>query len=360
MFQKRDGDLKVTAFREDQSVSTAFTDSNILRNSIKNFRKTSLLKCYNDYKLYWGYNPGSKKYDKSIGITNIDQSAFPDYLTSTDGVATEITSPNLVNITFYGNGSGKIVFDADVSGTLSVGDYITYYIQYGDSGIDSADHAYFAYVYSVDTTDVLYRDALIYQTGAISGDAPYATVYKEPSGTPLWMTYVEGLHSYGSAKQFWDICHYAYTKTKVIKSAPDNLMKCNWFYDYAAYNNLETSVVSSLSAPYMYLQNMVEWTTLPKNQVNIDVPVTTTNIALELLDYISFTDPVLTNNVTLYGWITKISIDMNNSKINLELTLASTYAAGIPGVSNGVIIETGDAPDTVTESGSQPDTFTES
>jgi len=360
MFQKRDGDLKVTAFRENQSVSTAFTDSNILRNSIKNFRKTSLLKCYNDYKLYWGYNPGSKKYDKSIGITNIDQSAFPDYLTSTDGVATEITSPNLVNITFYGNGSGKIVFDADVSGTLAIGDYITYYIQYGDSGIDSADHAYFAYVYSVDTTDVLYRDALIYQTGAISGDAPYATVYKEPSGTPLWMTYVEGLHSYGSAKQFWDDCHFAYTKTKVIKSAPDNLMKCKWFYDYAAYNNLETSVVSSLSAPYMYLQNMVEWTTLPKNQVNISVPVTTTNITLELLDYISFTDPILTNNVTLYGWITKISIDMNNSKINLELTLASTYAAGIPGVSNGVIIETGDAPDTVTESGSQSNTITES
>ena len=360
MFQKRDGNLKITAFREDQSVSTAFTDANILRDSIKNFRKTSLLKCYNDYKLYWGYNPGSKKYDKSIGITNIDQSAFPDYLTSTDGAATEITSPNLVNVNYYGNGSGKITFDADVSGELAVGDYITYYIQYGDSGIDSADHTYFAYVYSVETTIVLYKDALIFQLGTIGGDAPYATVYKEPSGTPLWMTYVEGLHSYGSAKQLWDICHYAYTKTKVIKSAPDNIMKSMWFYDYAAYNNLDTSVISALSAPYMYLQNLVEWTTLPKNQVNISVPVTTTNITLELLDYISFTDPILTNNVTLYGWITKISIDMNNSKINLELTLASTYAAGIPGVANGVIIETGDAPDTVTESGSQPDTFTES
>jgi hypothetical protein len=361
MFQKRNGDLKATAFRENQISPTAFTDSNILRNSIKNFRKTSLMKCYNEYKLYWGYNPGSKKFDKSIGITNVDQSAFPDYLTATDGAATEITSPNLVSINFYGDGSGKIEFDADVSGILSAGDYVSYYVHYGDSGIESADHVYFAYITSVDTTDVLYTDPLIYSKSSISGEITYATVYKNAGGTPLWMTYVEGLHSYGSSKKLWEKCNYAYTKTKVVKSAPDNLMKSHWFIDHATYYNLGSSVVSTLSAPYMYLENLIEWSTLPKNQVNISIPVSSTNIQRDLLDYISFTDPILTDNTTLYGWITKISLDMNKSIIDLELTLASTYAANMPhtGDDGGVIIETGDASDTVTETGSQSDTITE-
>jgi len=360
MFQKRTGNLKVTAFRELQSIQASYTDANIIKDSIKNFKKTSLLNCYNEYKLYWGYNPGSKKFDQAVGITNVDQTVFPDYLTSTEGEAEEISSPNVTNIKFYGDGVGTITFDDDVSGTLSIGDYITYYVMYGDSGAPAAEHVYFAYVYDVDTTEIKYKDAIFNNHYVVTGDITFAVVLKEPSGTPLWMTYVEGLKSYGTSRKMWEVCHYAYTKTKIVRNAPDNIMKSYWFNDASAFHGFDSSVIPTFSAPILYLQNLIEWTTLPKNQVHISIPVTSTNITTELLDYISFTDPVYTNDVTLNGWVTKIAVDMNNSKIDLELTLVSTYAEGIEDITgDGLIIETGDAPETISESGSQSDTITE-
>lgn len=359
IFLKRNGELKVTAFRENQTVSQAFTSSNILKNSIKNFRKTSLLNCYNSFRLYFGYNPGSRKMERSIGITNIEQSSFPNYLDSNQGVSTEITSPNLVNILLYGDGSGKITFDADVSGILSIGDFITYYIWYGDSGIESSDHAYYAYVSSVETTIIKYQDALINTHSNAVQESTGATIYKNLSGTPLWMTFAEGFNSYGDGKKLWEACHYAYTKTKIAKNAPNNIMKSNWFIDSSIFYNSTSSVIPSNSAPFLYLQNLIEWTSLPKNQVNFSLPINSTFILLDLLDYVSFTDIIITNNVTVYGWITNIAIDLNNSKINIELTIKSTYADEMELILGNNIIETGSAPITITESGTQPDTITE-
>jgi hypothetical protein len=357
IFQKRNGILKFSAFLEDtDSVTQAFTQSNINRDSIKNFKKTSILNCYNEFKLFYGYNSASRKFDRALSITKSDESAFPAYLNDTEGAPTEITSPNLTNIEFNGDGTGTITFDADVSGVLSIDDYITYYLHLGDTGTVSANHIYYARVISVSTTVITYEEPLNQYMTTVTGNAQYATIYKHASGTPDWMTFFEGLNSYADAKNLWELCHHSYEKTQIVKNAPLNITKSFWFIDPNSFYDYEDNrpVCPTNSAPFLYLQNLVEWTSRQKRLVSFSLPINSTTIVSELLDYVSFTDPIYTNNQTLYGWITKISINIKRNEINYTLMLLPHDPLTVVN-----IIETGDAPDTITESGSQPDTITE-
>ena len=168
------------------------------------------------------------------------------------------------------------------------------------------------------------------------------------------MTYVEGLASYATGKYLWDICHASWSQTKVIKSTPENLSKAYWFFDPALFYNLSSKACPINSAPFMYLQKSVLWRTQQKRKTEFSIPMTSNFVQLELLDYVSFTDSIYTNSTTLYGWITKMAYNLNKDEIDIELTLLPYDPA-----ESGVIIETGDAPDTITESGSQTDTITE-
>ena len=110
-----------------------------------------------------------------------------------------------------------------------------------------------------------------------------------------------------------------YNKTGVVKTAELNV---DWFIDEETFNG--TDEINSFSSPILYLYNAVQWTTYQKEKVSISIPITSENLVLELLDYISYSDKINTNNVLRYGWITKINVDFNNFIMNIDLTLLPT------------------------------------
>ena len=96
MFQTRDNKIKLKAFNEDQyepdldypiddSVETFSDDVNILRDSLKVFKKTPLDQTYNEFFIQYGYNPASKEFDKEITITKSNEDQFPEFYEPSTG-----------------------------------------------------------------------------------------------------------------------------------------------------------------------------------------------------------------------------------------------------------------------------------
>jgi len=54
-----------------------FDEKTIIRDSIKNFRRTEPQDLYNDFKIYYAYNPGADRFDKCIYVTNAWEDEFP-------------------------------------------------------------------------------------------------------------------------------------------------------------------------------------------------------------------------------------------------------------------------------------------
>ena len=74
-----DGSLSfVDWLNSPTSTIVAFSETNILRDSISEWRMSSVDKAYNDFTISYDYDYASGEYAKTIRITNTDQAAFPD------------------------------------------------------------------------------------------------------------------------------------------------------------------------------------------------------------------------------------------------------------------------------------------
>jgi hypothetical protein len=84
--------------------------------------------------------------------------------------------------------------------------------------------------------------------------------------------------------------------------------------------------------------------------------MSSTNLTLELLDYIKFSDAIYTANTQRPGWINYVEVDTKNDQIVIEATLNPAELAF-----DAVIIERGIFlnVDTYTEGVNQTDTFSE-
>jgi len=188
----------------------------------------------------------------------------------------------------------------------------------------------------------------------------------EESSFPLstddnWKKYFGGLEndSYQEAKTLWDICHESYTRANAISSnIPSDISELyfyidvNTFSDEVAYNIYK----GTKSSTYLFLKNLVEWSSRQKDSVDYAIPINSTNIKSELLNPVIFNDSIYTNSIDRTGWVSKIEIDTKKDQILIKTTL-EPY--DIITVEDDLIVETGSADTTITESGSQPDTITE-
>lgn len=178
----------------------------------------------------------------------------------------------------------------------------------------------------------------------------YTGQWQSYCGGPDWLTYQD-------AKILWEVCRTSYLNHKTVTQAltPD-LGELYWYDDRKIYDPTITTGVGTETAAYLYLKNLVEWTTRQKDIVTYSIPITTTNLALELLQPVIFNDDIYTNHLNRTGWITGIEVDTANDKINIETTL-EPY--NLVNVSDNDIIESGDRTDTYLESGAQTDTIGE-
>lgn len=353
MFTDRNGVLNVSAFKEKTTVVETFDSSNTIRDSIRKMLKSPILNVYNEFVLKWGYNDGTEGFDKVISINGVDEAtAFPGFLTDdTDAAATQVVSPNITSCDYYSTGSGLVVFDASITSTLYVDDSITIYLTSG--GVETSKVIYFAKITKIDS-DTIYFDKPLIQTTTSDYETGITNLnlYKHSSGSnvPLWMNFVQGIEDYSTAKTMWESCQESYEQTNVVKAYPD--LECKWFIDDETFYGVDEMFYGH--SPMQFLSNFIDWMTVQKDIVTFRVPITTDMIVLNLLDYVSFEDEIITLDIARNGWITKTKIDTVKNEIELELTL-------IPGgyTEMGDIIESGGWPDDIEESGSQPDEIVE-
>lgn len=364
MFQTRDNKLKLKAFNEDlyepdidypidDTVATFSDDTNIIRNSEKAFQKTPLNQTYNEFFLQFGLNPASKEYDKEITVTKTNEASFPDFYEPSTGANTVISdSYALEQIILMTSGEATVTFSVDVSGVASIGDTISLigynegyavnssdYLQYGRLSAISEDGKVLTINNPTDWTE---SDRLrkSYNGGS---------VIKHTSGSlPKWKTFTSGFSSYAEAKNFWNTCHESYLKSGVVRKAPGELTKIDWYTDQSQFNDKTFfKGVPSGSSPYLLLKDLVEWTVFQKAKVKFNIPLNSTYIVRDLLDFVLFKDIILTNDVEVDGWIIGRSLNLKKDTIELEVLFRPILDELI-----NIIQETGSADDIIQETGS--------
>jgi hypothetical protein len=77
IFPTRKGVRKLMAWRDNTTNVVNFTQANILRDSIASWTKTELLNMFNKFTLQYQYNIATKKFERSLQITNVSAASFP-------------------------------------------------------------------------------------------------------------------------------------------------------------------------------------------------------------------------------------------------------------------------------------------
>ena len=99
----------------------------------------------------------------------------------------------------------------------------------------------------------------------------------------------------------------------------------------------------------------IAWSAREKYETEYEIPISATNIAVELCDRIIFTDAIFTNGIARGGWVELIEVDTKKNVIKLKVILEPYDDV----TTTGDIIESGSQPNLITESGSRTDTYTE-
>ena len=77
VFVSRLGKLTARAWRDNTTVTEIHNNTNIIRDSIKLWGKTATEDLYNEFKLDYHWDPGRQKYNRSVFVSKITESAFP-------------------------------------------------------------------------------------------------------------------------------------------------------------------------------------------------------------------------------------------------------------------------------------------
>lgn len=348
IYPTRKGLRGIKAWREDRTIIDTHDEAEI--EKILRFEKTPISKVYNDFTINFDYNPGTKKFNKSLFITKTDDpggTGFPSEVSSTGSDTTYALPAVCARVKVYSDTRAFAEFAADPSGWATVGNSVSY-----DSG--SGDKILFGTILAVDAANKRVTFKFTNTFSIDTGIYTAGTFYQNGTAIQKWKTYVGGLNDYATSKEWWEICHTSYERTLTVNPLPRDLGDCYWFPDNEDFG---AGTGGSNNAAFYFLQHLVEWTTRQKYVTEYVLKaINATNLQLELYDPIYFNDQKYTNNTDLIGWITKWKLVPHEKRprIIIELCLEPTDIE-----TDELIIETGTAADTITESGSQSDTITE-
>lgn len=345
--QKRNGQLFLETFRELSTTVADFDEDTIIKDSIKSWDFTPLSNVYNEFVLKYNYDLARKKYTRNLVITNVDQSTFPSIFDST-GSDADITTFDAVSCnddTYFTMG-----FVSDPSGSFSVGDTVSFVAS------DVGFYFGFATVTHVDTTPFL---GIYYVLGTLNADKSEQMFYNQSGTFPVlsnagtitvngtstqaWKTYAQGFATYSMASVIWGMAHDTYTRIEQVNTAPKNLSELPWYIDENEFDTGTSSGATDTYAVYQYLYNLINYCSRQKYRVTFDIPITTDNIQRELIDLVTFSDAIYTNNVSNTAYIEKINLIPQDDIMRLTLLVIPT---DLP---SGIIEETMSAPDVIEE-----------
>jgi hypothetical protein len=348
IYPTRKGKRGLKAFRDDTTFSSVqhFSDNgNIIVDSISRFELSDINQVYNDFDIKYDYNPAKDDFEQSIFIHKADSSAFPGRFVSngTDSNKTFLTGT--VTIKADGTSYITLTFGADPT-WATVGEFAS--INDASPGLGAIE---FGTITRKTTTEIdIEFNNLI---GALDGDTTTTTtVISHGSGRASWKDYVGGYTEYNKASSHWTVCHNSYERTGRLNQLPDSLSNCKWFVEESKFN---INSPGDNSSAHKYLEQLIEWTTRQKEIVEYQIPLTTTNLQLELLTALQFKDQKYTNGDVRQGYITKTKINPALDTMTIEATLEP---ADIDDVTSCDIQETGFGDD-IQETGSQTDDIQE-
>lgn len=357
IYPTRDGKRGFKAFRSDKTFSSVVHASDtgtIVAGSISKFEKSDINQVYNDFEIKYDFNPASKEFEQSIYIHNADQSAFPNKLASVDpdGVADPADADPTVAFTgcsILDRGDGTWLAGISVPDTSDI--TVNQAISLVDpTGIGSF---YFGTCISIITDSSI---QVIFDN--IEGILNYATtvtgtLYNHYSSIQAWKEYAGGFTNYTKGSGHWTACHNSFVRSGRLSPLPKMLSECKWFVEV---NKFYPNSPGDNSTAHLYLDELIEWTTRQKEITEYEIPLTATNIALEMLTPITFRDQKFTNGDDRVGYITKIKINPGSDTITIGATLEPP---DIDDITSCNIQETGSNADDIQETGSQSDDFQE-
>jgi hypothetical protein len=151
----------------------------------------------------------------------------------------------------------------------------------------------------------------------------------DANGVPLWYQCFGGLLGsptfaslgYAESKLIWDMCKHSYSVNRTVKQAQGDISQLNWFVDRALFDPATTWGTGDTSSAYYLLKILAQGVTLQKGIITYSIPINAANMALELLDVISVTDVIFTNNVPKLGYLVSHEVITANDQIKLQVML---------------------------------------
>lgn len=322
-FTDRLGNIQFKQFLETTEQPLTHDDDLILDKTIKNFKLSSISKCYNEFTIKYHYN--GDDYEKEIGIYHVDEDEFPE---QTIYEPIEENGTSTINITYGGVEEIHIIPGVDFIVKPPLGSLIKFTIYPGTPN----EHTYYGefIMYHSGTDEMRFRVSEDVGFG-FSYDMPMNDLLWSISGSEKWREFVSGIDDYNTSKELWEKAHVAYLLNKRKRQAPSDRSELRYAIDISTFYNNEVpdNILYGffIEYAYNYVRMFVDWTTRQKLQVSYSLPITDENIKIDLMNDIQFNDPIITPDPGEYGkgWITKIGIDTIKDKIDVEITFEPDF-----------------------------------
>lgn len=340
IYTNREGNIELDAFFDDvdfdedgnafwsassnPAKTTWVHDNNtIIDGSIKSVKSTNVSKIYNDINLNYSKNYATGDFAKHYYLTKVDAVGFAKTTIARtfDNLVTpsSLVAGRWCTDTSDPASATKIYINVLNSSFINEKDSVLKLKQLGDLRIEKDANTYYEFILDSDPVldvsgFIMSADVAVVESGTVAvGYLDDTTVF-----LPDDYTDYTNIPSYTDAKAFWENSHLTWEKNKVVNNLPSQLANCEWYRDLTEFSSDANGVLNS--SVHFYMEKLVMWVTKAKNMIKYSIPLNEVNIKIELLDRITFTDKLITDNSAILGWVTEVSVDPKKSTIDLEIT----------------------------------------
>lgn len=333
-YTDRKGMVSFKEFLENSSINHTHNNYNIVDGSISSFKLSPIEKCFNEFTIKYNSNITDK--EKVLSVGNIESASFPAATTNVWQVPekNELITSNVFVSSYFDSAKNKWVFLIKVpeSFTIDNPNFNTELTNSTVKGIYVIGDLDFEGTYYKKTATL---NDIFYYFDPVVNDFPHNGGYYPIQFNQIeyyqtidtdYSEYVTGIDDYVTAKAAWEKAHSSWLLNKRIRIAPTERTYLEYAIDRNSFYN-STSYDSSVEYAMSYFNLFLDWTTRQKLQVNYNIPITDSNINLELLDTISLHDAIITPDIGEFGkgWITSIQVDPRKNEFKLGITFETNF-----------------------------------
>jgi hypothetical protein len=313
---RHDGTRAIRCWRERATSYLLLQETEIIEDSIREVGDVDLRRVFNEFEFRYDKNLADGSHQRTVAIRNVDADAFPAE-GDVDADPVDLTEA----ISGYTRENGRVSFTYEVGDfTITPGMFVSLT---GGAGGFTLDKAEILEAETFPDNPVIgeYGNFTVLDTGfgmltegAIytSFDLDTCTLY--PSRILLWKQYVVGVPDYAVAKEeLWEPCHEAW---EITRSKNTLRLDFDWFGSHSDWGGDPLN-----DPPIAWLRLAVGpfGLTKPWKRTAFQLPITETNLGLELGHGFAFRHGVFTGGRTHYAWFTRLALNSKESRIDVEI-----------------------------------------